>query len=175
MFAFMIESGIIQGCPAFGALYAIASHAFLADIDKILTSGEASGVMTTRKYHGRVRGIARACADDIGAALHALAHLRRLKRPFDLSRKLAGLTLKVSKCYIVPLGGQCTPELIQTFTDWLAANIPEWGAFQIVPFLTYLGVVLGPGADLEAWKAPLEKWFRRGGGIVRARAPTSIT
>eukprot|EP00959_Pyramimonas_sp_CCMP1952_P432152 9049798-Pyramimonas_sp.AAC.1 len=61
----------------------------------------------------RARGVIRACADDVGAALRVLVHLRRLKRIFDLSRKLAGLALKVSKCFIVPLGGPCTPELIQ--------------------------------------------------------------
>ncbi|CAK0888071.1 unnamed protein product, partial [Prorocentrum cordatum] len=32
-FAFKIESGIIQGCPASGMIYAIASNPFLSDID----------------------------------------------------------------------------------------------------------------------------------------------
>ncbi|CAK0808414.1 unnamed protein product [Prorocentrum cordatum] len=45
MFAFMFEGGIIQGCPASGALYAIAPRAFLADVDKILTPGAATGFM----------------------------------------------------------------------------------------------------------------------------------
>eukprot|EP00959_Pyramimonas_sp_CCMP1952_P076173 1591528-Pyramimonas_sp.AAC.1 len=53
IFRFMIESGIIQGCPASGALYAVASHAFAAHFEWLIEK--------------RGHGLARLCADGVGS------------------------------------------------------------------------------------------------------------
>ena len=46
---------------------------------------------------------ARACADDLGAALAKLEVLTRIAPVFIAAQDIAGLTLKPSKCVIVPL------------------------------------------------------------------------
>eukprot|EP00959_Pyramimonas_sp_CCMP1952_P348083 7290822-Pyramimonas_sp.AAC.1 len=60
-YLFDLSSGIIQGCPASGALYAVGSHPMLA------------------AFHDRLDrhryALTRACADDVGSALAKLCFL----------------------------------------------------------------------------------------------------
>eukprot|EP00959_Pyramimonas_sp_CCMP1952_P349127 7315103-Pyramimonas_sp.AAC.1 len=65
-------SGIIQGCPGSGALFAVGSHPFLVDMWKRLEAqndvppGELREDLTGPARE-RQMSMARACADDIGS------------------------------------------------------------------------------------------------------------
>ena len=98
IFAFAILSGVLQGCPLSGSIFAVSLDPFLRWMEKDI---EATG-----------RGTVRACADDIGAALGALQHLVIIEPIFRAARLAAGLTLKPSKCVIVPLFARCNLHII---------------------------------------------------------------
>eukprot|EP00959_Pyramimonas_sp_CCMP1952_P029139 611261-Pyramimonas_sp.AAC.1 len=69
---YLITSGVLQGCPASGVLYALAAHAFLADMHERI------------EVASRLRSLARACADDVGGVIHELGMLREFKVIFDM-------------------------------------------------------------------------------------------
>ncbi len=72
-------SGVLQGCPGSAFLFNNSVDPFLIYIEKQLKLRKA--------------GFARACADDIGAALRALKYLKILAPIFRLASAFAGLTL----------------------------------------------------------------------------------
>eukprot|EP00959_Pyramimonas_sp_CCMP1952_P097971 2047620-Pyramimonas_sp.AAC.1 len=59
---FWISSGIIQGCPSSGCIFALAADPFTSNFDASICCKD--------------RGVVRACADDVGAVLRRLEHLR---------------------------------------------------------------------------------------------------
>ena len=75
-----IESGIIQGCPLSGSIFAMAVDPFLRLLQKTLPSS------TNRAF-----------ADDIATIVQSLQDLSTLKSNFDLSRDISGLDLKIKK------------------------------------------------------------------------------
>eukprot|EP00959_Pyramimonas_sp_CCMP1952_P253104 5287394-Pyramimonas_sp.AAC.1 len=73
---------------------------------------------TTLSRH--TAGIARACADDVGASLRRLDHLRLLHSAFSTIERTSVLTLKTTKCKIAPLAAACMPTLARRYVRWLA-------------------------------------------------------
>eukprot|EP00959_Pyramimonas_sp_CCMP1952_P243679 5093574-Pyramimonas_sp.AAC.1 len=63
-----MNSGVLQGCPLSGSLYVIASNPFLLDLEHCLVA------------RGRLLGVVRACADDLGAVLFHNRAYPRLAR-----------------------------------------------------------------------------------------------
>ena len=92
---FYVRSGIIQGCGWSGTLFAMGTASFLLNLETVL---EVQG-----------RGLCRACADDLGLVLKAVAHLAHLANVMVLMDILAGLALKAPKCHIIPSRGKSTP------------------------------------------------------------------
>ncbi|CAK0821360.1 unnamed protein product [Prorocentrum cordatum] len=129
---FYIRSGIIQGCGWSGTLYALGTACFLLNLE---TVPEAQG-----------RGLCRACADDLGLALRASAYLVYLADVMLCMEILAGLELKAPKCHIIPLAGQVNADLILKLKNALLNIVPKFKDFNICDRLTYLGLLLGPGA-----------------------------
>ena len=68
-------------------------------------------------------GIARACADDIGAAIQSSVVLLRLKPIFDNAALASGLCLKPVKCVIVPVNGPVDELSIGNWKSWLSSHI----------------------------------------------------
>ena len=73
---------------------------------------------------------------------------------FENAKRLSNLTLKPSKCNIVPLNlldpgvQDCSNETV--FIEiWLLANIPQWSKFKIALAAKYLGFFLAP--NLQIW------------------------
>ena len=93
----------------------------------------------------------RACADDIGAALPDYTNLKCLFEVFSLARQIANLQLKPRKCNIIPLNEKMSDELRSLLRQWLQNNIPEWSDLQIVPFVGYLGFIMGSHANEVQW------------------------
>ncbi|CAK0887921.1 unnamed protein product, partial [Prorocentrum cordatum] len=129
---FYIRSGIIQGCGWSGALYALGTACFLLNLETVL---EAQG-----------RGLCRACADDLGLVLRTVAYLVYLADVMLCMEILAGLELKAPKCHIIPLAGQVNADLILKLKNALLAIVPKFKDFNVCDHLTYLGLLLGPGA-----------------------------
>ena len=84
-----VLSGVLQGCPLSGSLFALAIDPFLCLIDTVLENGRL--------------GIVRACADDIGAAIKSSRVLNWIYSVFNCARLAAGLTVRTKKCVIVPV------------------------------------------------------------------------
>lgn len=156
-FLFMILVGIIQGCPASGMVFAVASHPFF----QMLASKQ-------RALNLRVpcSMALRGCADDIGAALSSYKFLSILKPVFDKAQIFAGLRLKAGKCVIIPLSYADFGAKASQIQEWLDRHLQGWAGFQIKRTSKYLGVFVGPGALDQAWDAALDKYWKRVGSIA---------
>ena len=86
IFLYLIESGIIQGCPASGSVFVLVVDGFLRFLNTI------SKDATTRAF-----------ADDIGSVIPTLNLLPKYYRAFNLFERVSGLGLKAKKCVIIPL------------------------------------------------------------------------
>ena len=157
---FTFASGVLQGCPASAFLFNLSLDPFLFSFQKRLEENRA--------------GILRACADDIGASLRALRHLALLAPIFQLAKKLAGLSLKPSKCVLIPLA-PLTLTLETKIRQWLEETIPTWMTFRIQNKGKYLGFFLGPEANSAQWNGPLEKYTSRVDAIYASHAAISIS
>ena len=94
VFLFWYLSGVLQGCPGSAFTFDLALDLFLIAFEKVISK--------------KGRGIIRACADDIGAALKHYKSLSYLFPIFKQAQYLAGLTLKPLKCNIVPTSEKCS-------------------------------------------------------------------
>ena len=86
--AFWILSGVLQGCPLSGMLFALVMDPFLRCMKASIQDKNLAQV--------------RACADDVGAALKNIYVLERFEPIFKLAAETANLHLKASKCVVVP-------------------------------------------------------------------------
>ena len=159
-FLFFILSGIIQGCPLAGTCFAICMDTFL---EKFGNTIDNLG-----------RGIVRACADDIGAALRSLQSIIPLAKIFNEAQQHAGLTLKIRKCSFVVLSQQLSEQVVSEMKSWIIENVPSWSDVQIVDCARYLGAHLGPRSANDMWTGALAKWARRSATIASSGAPIKV-
>ena len=154
---FSIKSGVLQGCPLSGTLFVIA-------IDPLLTQFE-------HYIHNPLLGAIYACADDIGAALKELKHLKTLYQLFERYRLISGLTLKPKKCFAILVACEFNPNTVGVIKRWLQQHIPELVNLQICAQAKYLGIFLGPKLGGINWEAPMNKFLSRTAEIANMRAP----
>ncbi|CAK0860694.1 unnamed protein product, partial [Prorocentrum cordatum] len=158
---YYIQSGIVQGCPGSGFLFAVAADPFMLDFDWSINR--------------RALGLVRACADDVGAAIRTIRALKIFFRIFRAAARVAALVLKPSKCKIVPLCGPFSEETHDQYAQWIADHLPTWSSFKIVPELLHLGLYLGPAVHLQSWHAPIQKWRERGLILAQQQGPHRVT
>ena len=115
-----------------------------------------------------------ACADDVGAALSGLKHLKTVYKLFTKYTKATGLTLKPKKCVMILTACALTPENVAIIRRWLKDNIPEWEDFQIAARGKYLGIHIGPELGDINWVAPREKFLKRVHDIYLMRPPLAM-
>ena len=96
----IVCSGVLQGCPLSGTLFAVAMDPILRKICRDLP--EQSGACV------------RACADDIGGVFCEIRALSRIFPSFEAAEVVAGLSLKPIKCVIVPLHAPFSPQVVDT-------------------------------------------------------------
>ena len=112
--------------------------------------------------------IVRLFADDVRAALASLKTLKYFATIFDKAERLALLSLKASKCFLVPLF-ECDLEVVTRQAGaWLAKHIPKWRHFKVVGASTYLGFEMGPLAGVKQNDKVFAKWSTRGHTIAEA-------
>ena len=159
---FFVNSGILQGCPTSGLVWAVLSHPFLAGIDRMLQR--------------QALGWVRACADDIGIVLRKGIGLLRLKRLMDRIEAGTLLKLKTKKCVIVPLWGPLTAEATRLARAIINICAGGWANFSVADRALYLGILLGPGVAEDMWTEPMTKWATRACDIMQhAGGPTGFT
>jgi hypothetical protein len=154
IYLYLIQSGIIQGCPASGSVFVLVVDRFLRFLSTI------SKDATTRAF-----------ADDIGSVIPSLNLLPKYYRAFNLFERVSGLGLKAKKCVIIPLGKTLTPELAKEITEYLAKAAPKWVSFNIRGASEYLGFIIGPEGGNDA--KTFNNFNSTVSEIANARLPTS--
>ena len=136
-------SGIRQGCPASGAIFAICIDPLLRRIGSWLPSPWSKLI---------------AYADDIAIALRgARGRVLELFRIIDEVEPCTGLCINVAKSTLVPLWTKD----IAAATAEVQAMSPRIANLDVAGFFRHLGVMVGPGANITRWVAALAKFLDR--------------
>jgi hypothetical protein len=138
-----VHSGVRQGCPLSGLLFALCIDVLLDRIDDLLHGDEAIG----------------AFADDIAVVVENFwITAPAMEVLFTEFRSISALSLNVKKTVMVPLWPYSdavnVASLIKEFC-------PRWADFVIDGKAKYLGFLLGPKAGEDAWNKPLAKFESR--------------
>ena len=160
-FLFWYLSGVLQGCPASAFVFDVCLDPFLVAFEKVVAD--------------KGRGIIRACADDLGAALEHYKTFKYMYTVFEDAEKLAGLTLKPVKCIVVPTSEPFSEHIVNVITKWLCQNIPKWANFNLKSIGKYLCFYMRPDAASKQWIDPLSKFMMKCRDIGRCCAPASIS
>jgi hypothetical protein len=138
-----VLSGVRQGCPLSGLLFAICIDVLLCKIDKLLSGDETIG----------------AFADDIAVVVSNIwTSASSLQVLFEEFEDISALSLNVKKTIMIPLW-QITRQ--QTVSRLLRELCPAWRDLAIDLKGKYLGFWIGPDAMTERWKRPLAKFEQR--------------
>ena len=96
-------------------------------------------------------------ADDIAVVAPDLYNsVPTLMRIFLETARVAGLSLNIPKCVLIPLW--CVD--LDMFRNDFARRFPGWAPVTIDSKGTYLGFVIGPGSENASWAKPIHK-FRK--------------
>ena len=150
-FLYLILSGIVQGCPSTGMLFAVAADPFFIELSRLQDRVRSPDFTSS---HIAFRG----CADDIGGALGSFKLLKLVKPIFDHASLYAGLSLNPKKSMIIPTCFDDFDDCCSAIRAWLEVNIPDWRAFQILGRHPYLGPDLGPEAGEAPWDKAINKY-----------------
>jgi hypothetical protein len=138
-----VLSGVRQGCPLSGLLFAICVDVLLRKIESQLSGDEISG----------------AFADDIAVVVSVVwKSAISLRMLFAVFQEISALSLNVEKTIMIPLwqAGSCPNVRIV-----LRELCPPWKEISIHSKGKYLGFWIGPDAEKERWKKPLSKFEQR--------------
>jgi endonuclease/exonuclease/phosphatase family metal-dependent hydrolase len=140
---FAATSGIKQGCPASGSLFALALDPFLR--------------LLCLRLPGPI-SIASAFADDIAVVTREfLQGLAALAALFTLLERATAMKLNPTKCVLIPLGRQTPEEIKKHIVDRIPAlcgALVQWHG-------RYLGFMVGPAADQTRWDTAAAKYWQR--------------
>jgi hypothetical protein len=136
----LVESGVRQGCPLSGLLFAICVDVLLSKLAKTLKTDEGMG----------------AFADDIALVVENFwISSPVIQHIFSEFQDISGLTLNVSKTVMVPLWPFSSEENIRKL---MREFCPGWSGLDISRKGKYLGFILGPHMEQEGWTKPLAKF-----------------
>jgi hypothetical protein len=138
-----VRSGVRQGCPLSGLLFAICVDVFLSRLQKHLHGSEVAG----------------AFADDIAIVVEDFwRSAPTLQRLFSDFQEISALTLNVKKTVMIPLWPFSCARNLRTLIQEVCA---QWADFAIDGKGKYLGFLLGPGAGPERWTGAVAKFEQR--------------
>ena len=146
-FMTIITSGVIQGCPLGASLFIIGMEPFVRMLVHRIILPEI--------------GIVNLCADDIAVVLRSWQSLDAVATVFDDAQACANLTLKITKCTLVPLSSPLSLSLRSSLSDYLASHVPQWCLFKVESAAKYLGVWIGPTAGDFNWVEACTKFLTR--------------
>lgn len=138
-----VKSGVRQGCPLSGLLFAICVDGLISRIAAVIGQG----------------GTVTAFADDIGAVIENMwTTLPVLRNVFAEFEQISGLSINIKKTVAIPLWPHGSDRNVQTL---IKEHCPAWGSMQVADRGKYLGFIVGPGAGEESWNKPLKKFEQR--------------
>lgn len=132
--SFEVRAGTPQGSPISGSLFSLATTPLVAELCQAL--GEASVDFF---------------ADDAAVLLESLEQLPTIYEVFARFGAASGLSLKATKCKLIPLRRHDCDEQqhLERYARRLAQLTPSWAGFQVVSEAKYLGFRVGPAASDE--------------------------
>ena len=107
------------------------------------------------------KGVTRAVADDIACAFESMLDLTSVFQVFNKAEIFAGLVVKPRKCHIIPFSRKLTMHLQECLCSWLVVRIPQWARFNVSSSALYLGVHVGPTANMNNWLEQIQKYMSR--------------
>jgi hypothetical protein len=141
--ALCIASGIKQGCPLSGSIFALA----IDPLVRFLLTSSVLGSMQITAY-----------ADDIAIVIANLfTQLPRILQAFRSWALASCLVLNSKKSAVLPLW--CFDEAL--IRRWLRYVAPRFATCLIQPYAKYLGIVFGPGASDVQWATVEHKVLAR--------------
>ena len=130
----VLKSGVRQGCPLSGLLFAIVTEPVIRLLARSLGP----------------RGSLRAYADDLGACVaNFVFALSLFGRAFSQIAAGTSLLLKVKKTIFIPLWEVLDFEVLRAT---IVELVPEWRDILIKYCGKYLGFCLGPDGHDHMWK-----------------------
>jgi hypothetical protein len=131
--SFLIESGIKQGCPLSGSIFALAIDPL---IRYLLHTSVIGSICIT------------AFADDIAiVAANLFTMLPEILNSFRRWALATALCLNPKKSVIIPLWSYDGAMILR----WLRYVAPDFASCSIASCAKYLGIIFGPGADVLQW------------------------
>jgi hypothetical protein len=140
----VVHSGVRQGCPLSGLLFAICADVLLIRLRNTL--------------HGEDE-VTRAFADDTAVVIADYAKsIGTISIVFSQYAAISGLELNIKKTMFIPLWPVSS---IRGLRNLVRELCPAWGGINIDVKGKYLGFVIGPGQGSKSWVAPMTKYNRR--------------
>lgn len=159
VFLYAMQSGVLQGCPLSGSVFAVSFDGPLRML--ALRLGSA--------------GLVLACADDVLLVLRAIQSMFLIAQIFQVITLATALKVNFSKCVAVPLWRTFSMHTKASLRTSLTRWAPEWASIAIEGFTTFLGYAFGPGATpSDIWRAALEKYKTRSRLIISSTPPPSV-
>ena len=144
-FLFIIESGILQGCPLSGSLFVIAADPMLRMLASVFPDATI-----------------KAFADDIGGVFKKLVNLTKLEAIFARFAEISGLRLKPAKSKIIPLGREPNGANLEEVRALVRVLAPNWARIGVDAVGEYLGFQVGQkGGTVASWQKPAQKFVER--------------
>ena len=138
-----VKSGVRQGCPLSGLLFAMCVDVLLGRLSQILKRDE----------------VVSAFADDIAVVLENLwVSAPALQTLFKEFQEISALTLNVKKTVMIPLWPFQSAGSVSRLLRELC---PSWRDLEVASRGRYLGFVIGPNAEADGWIKPLAKFEQR--------------
>ena len=139
-----VRSGVRQGCPLSGLLFAICVDVLLLRLQDVLTSGNE---------------IARAFADDTATVINDYTRtIPTIATIFQEFEQISGLQLNIDKTVFIPLWPMACERHLKNLITELC---PSWRNIKVADMGKYLGFWIGPGAGDSSWEKAGKKFESR--------------
>ena len=154
---FLIEAGILQGCPSSGSIFVICMDAFLRYVQCMIAEVSI-----------------KAFADDLAIKLMRVSDLKKMAECFATFQRISGLALKPQKCVLIPLGQAPNAEVCGAVGRYIATEVPQWKEFKVQAKGEYLGFQVGPdGGEEASWGKPIRKFKARTNEVASSQCATA--
>ena len=148
---FLMASGVREGCPASGFLFAMAFDPIFRWIQESIIPRSADNLQF-------LQPVQCAYADDLAIASSSFRELMFALAPaFRSIDCIAGLNLNFRKCCWV----QCGNEEHESLRTWISENCEEFRDMQSVRHAKYVGTMIVPNGHLHRWTAARKKFIQR--------------
>jgi hypothetical protein len=158
-FLFFVLGGVNTGCP-------LSSMLFLLGVNPIIH-------LFIWLSDGPKLSVTRVCADDFGSALKTLSALKNQAAIFRAASGITGLHLKPSKCVLIISCVELTDFVREAVTNYVKANVPDFGDFRIQASGKYLGWHLGRDSEELSFADPIKKFRDRVFEVASGQAPAT--